>query len=107
MRPRAFRLALPSLAIPGDESPGCRPAGSQGGGSTSATGYHLVALLGPSGIAFLGEEAKRAPLGKRCLAQLADEGPVTVTVQDVTAESPASPQGYAPSSKKSDSRSLQ
>jgi hypothetical protein len=107
MKPRAFRLALPSPAILGAESPGCRLARSQGGGSTSATGYHLVAPLGPSGIAFLGEKAKLALRGKRCLAEPSDEGPVTVTVQCVTAEGPARPQGYAPSSKEFDSGSLQ
>jgi hypothetical protein len=64
--------------------------------TTSSTAYFVVAPVGPSGIAMLGERGKIAPLGKKRVSALTDEGTVTATLQFAAGEAAVTLQGYAP-----------
>ena len=60
------------------------------------TAYYLVAPIGPSGIAFLGEQGKIAALGKKRITTFSDDGTLTATVSFATGEGAITLQGYAP-----------
>ena len=64
--------------------------------STSTTAYYVVAPIGSSGIALLGEPGKIAPVGKQRISAFSDDGSVAVTVEFGTSEGPVTLQGYAP-----------
>jgi hypothetical protein len=58
--------------------------------------YHVVAPIGPSGLAFLGDEGKLVPLGKKRIAALADDGILRVTVSFAEGEREVVLRGWAP-----------
>jgi len=60
------------------------------------TAYYLVAPIGPSGIAFLGEQGKIAGLGKKRIATFSDSGTLTATVSFAAGEGAITLHGYAP-----------
>jgi len=64
--------------------------------SITDTAYYLVAPIGPSGIAFLGEQGKIAALGKKRIATFSDDGTLTATVSFAPGEGAITLQGYAP-----------
>jgi hypothetical protein len=64
--------------------------------SITDTAYYVVAPIGPSGIAFLGEKGKIAPLGKKRIATFSDDGTVAVSVSFGAGEGAITLQGYAP-----------
>ncbi|MFI6348335.1 carbohydrate-binding protein [Streptomyces sp. NPDC050560] len=70
------------------------------GGSVRATvtdgTYWVVAPVGPSGIAFLGDAGKFVAHGSRRLAHLADDGSVHATVAFADGEGPVTLHGHAP-----------
>jgi hypothetical protein len=55
-----------------------------------------VVPVGRSGIAFLGDRDKLVTLGRQRIAQLRDDGAVTVTVQFARGERGVTLRGYAP-----------
>ena len=71
-----------------------------GGNFTDTVGlngsYYVVAPVGASGIALLGETGKFVSLGKQRIAQLQDNGSVLVTVSYAANESSVTLTGYAP-----------
>src|SRR5205085_1481893 len=64
--------------------------------TTTSTAYYVVSPVGPSGIAMLGERGKVAPLGKKRVSALADNGTVTATIQFGAGEGAVTLQGFAP-----------
>jgi hypothetical protein len=60
------------------------------------TAYYLVAPIGPSGIAFLGEQGKIAGLGKKRVTTFSDDGTLTATVSFAAGEGAIILHGYAP-----------
>jgi len=60
------------------------------------TASYLVAPIGSSGIAFLGEQGKIASLGKKRIATFSDDGTLTATVSFAASEGAITLQGYAP-----------
>ncbi|MEO8215126.1 MAG: hypothetical protein ABI560_18145, partial [Myxococcales bacterium] len=58
--------------------------------------YNVVAPIGPSGIAFLGDRDKFVPLGRKRVSSLIDDGTVLVTLQYAAGEGAVTVQGYAP-----------
>jgi hypothetical protein len=60
------------------------------------TAFYLVAPIGPSGIAFLGEQGKIAGLGKKRIATFSDDGTLIATVSFAAGEGAITLQGYAP-----------
>lgn len=66
--------------------------------STGVTGgtYWVVAPVGPSGIAFLGDKGKFVAHGAKRLEQLSDDGSVHATVAFAAGEGPVTLHGYAP-----------
>ncbi|WP_435172326.1 CBM35 domain-containing protein [Actinacidiphila sp. bgisy145] len=71
------------------------------GGSVTATvstgTYWVVAPVGPSGIAFLGDAGKFVAHGDQRIAHLSDDGTVRTTVAFAAGEGPITLHGYAPS----------
>jgi hypothetical protein len=78
-----------------------------GGGSLVAKGgsvnaavsdgtYWVVAPVGPSGIAFLGDAGKFVSHGDKRIANLSDDGDVHVTVDFAAGEGPVTLHGYSP-----------
>ena len=65
--------------------------------SVSKTAYYIVAPVGKSGIAFLGEPGKLAATGKKRIADWSDDGTLTVAVVFASGESSVTLTGYAPS----------
>jgi hypothetical protein len=63
----------------------------------SDTAYYVVAPVGPSGIAFLGEQGKLAPLGAKRIRDWSDDGTLSVSVLFASGESSVTLTGYAPS----------
>jgi hypothetical protein len=59
-------------------------------------GYAMVAPVGASGIAFLGDKGKFVPLGKKRIPAFADDGAITATVEYASGEGAVTLQGYAP-----------
>ena len=62
--------------------------------------YYVVAPVGQSGIAFLGDAGKFVPLGGKRIAQLSDNGSVRATVSFASGENSVTVHGYAPSAPK-------
>jgi len=58
--------------------------------------YYLVAPVGRSGIAFLGDAGKFVSLGKKRISQLADNGHVQATISFARGETSATMFGYSP-----------
>ncbi len=59
--------------------------------------YFVVAPIGPSGIAFLGDTGKFVSLGSKRISSLSDDGIVHATVAFAAHERPVTLHGYAPS----------
>jgi hypothetical protein len=59
-------------------------------------GYYIVAPVGPSGIAFLGDAGQFVPLGKKRIAALRDDGVVQATVLFAPGETSRTLFGYSP-----------
>jgi len=64
--------------------------------TTNNTAYYVVAPVGASGIALLGERGKVTPLGKKRVSSLVDDGTVAATIEFGTGEGAVTLQGYAP-----------
>ena len=58
--------------------------------------YWVVAPVGPSGIAFLGDAGKFVPLGAKRITSVSDSGTVQVTVAFAPGEGAVTLQGYSP-----------
>ena len=65
-------------------------------GNTSGGVFHVVVPIGPSGIAFLGDNNKFVTLGKKRIAALSDTGVLKATVLLAGSESNLVLAGYAP-----------
>jgi hypothetical protein len=65
--------------------------------STTTTAYYVVTPIGQSGIGFLGEQGKIAPLGTKRIASFSDDGTLTANVLFASGEGAITLQGYAPS----------
>jgi hypothetical protein len=61
----------------------------------SGGSYYIVAPVGPSGIAFLGDTGKFVSLGRKRIAQLTDDGSVKATVAFADGEQAVTLHGYA------------
>ncbi|MEU0533248.1 hypothetical protein [Amycolatopsis tolypomycina] len=73
------------------------PAGGSYTDTVTANGsYYVVAPVGSSGIAFLGDTGKFASLGSKRIAQLSDNGSVQATVAFAASEQSVTVRGYAP-----------
>jgi hypothetical protein len=59
--------------------------------------YYVVAPIGPSGIAFLGDSGEFATLGAKRISALTDDGAVHARVEFAAGESGVTLFGYAPS----------
>lgn len=59
--------------------------------------YYVVVPVGPSGIAFAGDEGKFVSLGKKRIPQVSDNGTLTVAVAFASGETSVTLHGYAPS----------
>ena len=59
--------------------------------------YYVVAPVGPSGIAFLGDSGAYATLGHKRISSLSDDGTLHATLQFAAGESAVTLFGYAPS----------
>jgi hypothetical protein len=64
--------------------------------ATTSTAYYVVAPVGASKIAFLGEKGKIAALGRKRISSYTDDGTVTVGVAYGEGEETVTLQGYAP-----------
>jgi len=64
--------------------------------TVNAGTYYVVAPVGPSGIAFLGDSGQFATLGRKRISQLADDGQVTATVEFAAGEQSVTLFGYSP-----------
>jgi hypothetical protein len=62
----------------------------------SGSAYFVVAPVGPSGIAFLGDAGRFVPLGRSRVSQLDDDGVLHATVEFAADEAPLTLRGYAP-----------
>ena len=62
----------------------------------STGSYFIVAPVGPSGIAFLGDQGEFVSLGQKRISQLADDGTVRATVEFARGEQAVTLHGYAP-----------
>ena len=58
--------------------------------------YYIVAPIGPSGIAFLGDAGKFVSLGKKRISQLSDTGSVQATITFAKGETSLTMYGYSP-----------
>lgn len=74
-------------------------AGASFSATVASTAYYVVAPIGRSGIAFLGDVGKIASAGKQRVATWQDDGAVTATLSFAAGES-ATVHGYAPSAPK-------
>jgi hypothetical protein len=63
-----------------------------------AKGYTLVAPIGTSGIAFLGDKGKFVPVGKKRISTFTDDGTITAKIEFATGEGAVTIQGYAAAS---------
>ena len=64
--------------------------------TTDTTAYYVVAPIGSSGIAFLGEKGKIASVGKKRISSVSDDGTLSVSIAYGQGEGPVTLQGYAP-----------
>jgi hypothetical protein len=60
-------------------------------------GYYLVVPAGPSGVAFLGDEGKLVPFGKKRIASVSDDGDLRVTVLFASGEREVRLHGFSAS----------
>jgi hypothetical protein len=65
--------------------------------TVSDTAYYIVAPMGASGIAFLGEQGKLAAAGKKRITDWSDDGTLTVSVAFAAGEKSVTLAGYAAS----------
>ncbi|MFI1093306.1 CBM35 domain-containing protein [Streptomyces sp. NPDC020917] len=72
-----------------------KKGGQVSAGVTEGT-YWVVAPVGPSGIAFLGDKGKFVAHGGKRLEHLSDDGTVHATVAFAAGEGPVTLHGYAP-----------
>ncbi|OON80528.1 CBM35 domain-containing protein [Streptomyces tsukubensis] len=97
-------FSLASLGVDGpayvyDYYAGTGTPVASGGGVTATvtTGtYWVVAPVGPSGIAFLGDAGKFVPHGDKRVVHLNDDGHVNATLAFAADEGPVTLHGYAP-----------
>ncbi len=66
--------------------------------TVSSGSYYIVAPIGPSGIAFLGDTGKFVSLGKKRISQLTDNGTVQATIAFASHETSLTMHGYSPTS---------
>jgi len=71
-------------------------AGNSYSDSVSSGSYYIVAPIGPSGIAFLGDTGKFVSLGKKRISQLTDNGTVQATIAFASSETSLTMHGYSP-----------
>jgi hypothetical protein len=72
-------------------------AGASFTASVPGTGaYFVVAPIGPSGIALLGDAGRFVPLGRSRVSRLEDDGVLQATVEFAPGEAPLTLRGYAP-----------
>lgn len=64
--------------------------------SVGSGSYYVVAPIGPSGIAFLGDAGKFVSLGKKRISSLTDNGIIQATVVFAPGERAVTLHGYAP-----------
>ncbi|GAA3435123.1 hypothetical protein GCM10018954_047270 [Kutzneria kofuensis] len=76
------------------------PAGGTFTDTVSSGSYYVVAPVGQSGIAFLGDAGKFVSLGGKRVSQLSDNGTVHATVTFAAGEHSVTLHGYAPSAPK-------
>lgn len=72
------------------------PAGQSFSALVGSGSYYIVAPIGPSGIAFLGDAGKFVSLGARRISQLNDHGTIQATVTFAPGERAVTLYGYAP-----------
>src|SRR5579883_407373 len=72
------------------------PAGQSFSARVGSGSYYIVAPLGPSGIAFLGDAGKFVALGSKRISSLSDNGSVQATVSFAPGERAVTLHGYAP-----------
>jgi len=72
------------------------PAGGEYQETVTSGSYWVVAPVGPSGIAFLGDAGKFVSLGAKRITSVSDSGTVQVTVAFAPGEGAVTLQGYAP-----------
>jgi hypothetical protein len=66
-------------------------------GADGASAYWVVAPVGPSGIALLGDQGKIVSLGKKRVTELTDDGTLSASLVFASGEGPVTLHGYAPS----------
>lgn len=71
-------------------------AGQSFSSRVSSGSYYIVAPIGPSGIAFLGDTSKFVSLGLKRISQLADNGVIHATITFAPGERSVTLHGYAP-----------
>jgi hypothetical protein len=71
-------------------------AGNSYSDTVSSGSYYIVAPIGPSGIAFLGDAGKFASLGNKRITQLTDNGTVQATIAYASGETSLTMHGYSP-----------
>ncbi len=64
---------------------------------SGGSSYYVVAPVGPSGIAFLGDRGKFVSLGKKRITQLSDDGTLSISVAFASGETSVTLHGYAAS----------
>ncbi|MFC0542783.1 hypothetical protein [Kutzneria chonburiensis] len=73
------------------------PAGGTFTDTVNSGSYYVIAPVGQSGIAFLGDAGKFVSLGGKRISQLSDNGTVHATVAFASSEKSVTLHGYAPS----------
>lgn len=73
------------------------PPGGTFSDTVSSGSYYIVAPVGPSGIAFLGDAGKFVALGKKRITHLTDTGSVRASITFASGETSVTLRGYAPS----------
>lgn len=75
-------------------------AGSSFSDTVSSGSYYIVAPVGQSGIAFLGDTNKFVSLGRKRISQLSDNGTIQATIAFASGEGAVTVSGHAPSQPK-------
>jgi hypothetical protein len=97
--PAALGLSGPAYVYAADAGSGSLvDAGAAYAASVDGTAYFVVAPLGPSGLAFLGDAGRFVPLGRTRVSQLEDglNGVLRATIEVADGEGPLVLRGYAP-----------
>jgi hypothetical protein len=95
--PSALGLDGPAYVYAVDSGSGTRlEPGAAFSSSVAGSAYFVVAPIGPSGIAFLGDSGRFVPLGRARVSQLDDDGVLHATVEFATGEGVLTLRGYAP-----------